>query len=75
MTKKRAQMARITLEVTPALSAFLTTWAREEGRTMSGLLRHVLTGVADERMAARNAAYNRRRNRNANTETEQYATT
>jgi hypothetical protein len=71
MTKKRAHMARITFEVTPGLSAFLTTWAREEGRSMSGLLRHVLTGIADEKMAARNATHRRRRNRNANTETEQ----
>jgi hypothetical protein len=75
MTKKRAHMARITFEVTPGLSAFLNGWAREEGRTLSGLVRHVLTGIADEKMAARNATYRRRRNRTANTETEQqYAT-
>ena len=52
MTKKRAHMARITFEVTPGLSAFLTTWAREEGRSMSGLLRHVLTGIADEKIGS-----------------------
>ena len=67
--KKRAHRARITFETDPALSAFLINWAREEDRTLSALVRRVLTKVVDER--ARNAT----RNRNADIETaEQYAT-
>jgi hypothetical protein len=65
--KKRAHRARITFETDPALSAFLINWAREEDRTLSALVRRVLTKVADER--ARNAT----RKRNAKT-AEQYAT-
>jgi len=76
MTKKRAHRARITFETDPALSAFLADWARQEGRTLSGLIRRVLTRVADERLAAHNATFRRRRTRNANTETtEQFAST
>ena len=56
MAKERA---RITFEVDPKLSAFLAGWAEEEGRTLSNLVRRLLSGIADKRMAAQETAARR----------------
>ena len=50
---KRVDRSRITIEVDPEVKAFLEGWAREEGRGLSNLLRRLLSGIADKRMAAR----------------------
>jgi hypothetical protein len=56
MAKERA---RITFEVDPKLSAVLAGWAEEEGRTLSNLVRRLLSGIADKRMAAQETAARR----------------
>jgi len=50
---KRVDRSRITIEVDPEVKTFLEGWAREEGRGLSNLLRRLLSGIADKRMAAR----------------------
>jgi hypothetical protein len=53
MTKERVDRSRITFELDPELSAFLAGWAQEEGRTLSNLVRRLLSGIADKRKEAR----------------------
>jgi len=53
MAKQRVQRSKITIEVDPKVRALLEGWAQEEGRGLSNLLRRLLTGIADKRMAAR----------------------
>jgi hypothetical protein len=52
MAKARVDRSRITIEVDPKVKAFLEGWAQEEGRGLSNLLRRLLSGIADKRMAA-----------------------
>jgi hypothetical protein len=53
MAKERVHRERITFEVDPKVKAFLDSWAQEEGRGLSNLLRRLLSAIADKRMAAR----------------------
>jgi hypothetical protein len=53
MATERVDRSRITFEVDPAVRAFLEGWAKEEQRPLSNLVRRLISGIADKRMAAR----------------------
>jgi hypothetical protein len=53
MAKARVDRSRITIEIDPKVKEFFEGLAQDEGRGLSNLLRRLLTGIADKRMAAR----------------------
>ena len=59
-TEKYRDQARIAFLLDPHLRQEIEQWAVLEGRTISNLLRRVLSEAVDQRMAARGAAARRR---------------
>ena len=57
--KVRAQRERISVELGPDLRQEIARWAVSERRTVSNLLRNLLTDAVNDRMAAQGTAARR----------------
>jgi hypothetical protein len=53
MATKKGHFQKATVLLDPDVYEAFVEWAKEDQRPFGNLLRHVLSGIADERMAAR----------------------